>query len=109
MYRIGRPGVVKCVRQLFRRPQSTVTAEPFLNGSSSSYVEAMYESWQQNPSSVHKVMRFLFFILMVVFIWSLKNGECLAGLTRRRCLGFVVPCTFLLNTALCTVFPAQYN
>ena len=33
----------------------TVGAEPFLSGSSGSYVEAMYESWQKDRSSVHKV------------------------------------------------------
>ena len=33
----------------------TVAAEPFLNGSSGSYVEAMYESWQKDRNSVHKV------------------------------------------------------
>ena len=31
------------------------TAEPFLSGSSGTYVESMYESWQQDRSSVHKV------------------------------------------------------
>ena len=30
-------------------------AEPFLNGSNSAYVEDMYESWLEDPSSVHKV------------------------------------------------------
>jgi len=30
-------------------------AEPFINGTSSSYVEEMYESWKVDPSSVHKV------------------------------------------------------
>jgi len=34
--------------------KSTAAAEPFLNGSSSSYVDEMYESWQQDPISVHK-------------------------------------------------------
>lgn len=33
---------------------STVAAEPFLNGNSSNYQEAMYESWLEDPSSVHK-------------------------------------------------------
>ena len=37
------------------RGRSTVTAEPFLNGTSSSYIEAMYEEWAKDPSSVHKV------------------------------------------------------
>ena len=32
-----------------------VAAEPFLNGSSSVYMEAMYEAWQKEPTSVHKV------------------------------------------------------
>ncbi|CAK8678756.1 2-oxoglutarate dehydrogenase complex component E1-like isoform X2 [Clavelina lepadiformis] len=29
-------------------------AEPFLNGSNSAYVEDMYESWLEDPNSVHK-------------------------------------------------------
>ncbi|XP_014777606.1 2-oxoglutarate dehydrogenase complex component E1 isoform X2 [Octopus bimaculoides] len=29
-------------------------AEPFLNGSSSSYLEEMYSAWQKDPNSVHK-------------------------------------------------------
>lgn len=43
-------------RQL--RQQSTASAaaaEPFLNGSSSIYIEEMYAAWQQDPNSVHKV------------------------------------------------------
>uniref|UniRef100_A0A8B9KSQ2 2-oxoglutarate dehydrogenase complex component E1 n=1 Tax=Astyanax mexicanus TaxID=7994 RepID=A0A8B9KSQ2_ASTMX len=31
-----------------------VAAEPFLNGTSSNYVEEMYYSWLENPKSVHK-------------------------------------------------------
>lgn len=31
-------------------------AEPFMNGSSSSYIEDMFESWQRDPNSVHKVI-----------------------------------------------------
>lgn len=30
-------------------------AEPFLNGSSSVYLEEMYAAWQKDPNSVHKV------------------------------------------------------
>lgn len=30
-------------------------AEPFLNGSSSQYVEDMYNAWLADPSSVHAV------------------------------------------------------
>ena len=43
---------------LQRRAQGSnaaVNAEPFLSGSSASYVEAMFESWQKDRSSVHKV------------------------------------------------------
>lgn len=29
--------------------------EPFLNGSSSAYVEEMYKAWLKDPESVHKV------------------------------------------------------
>lgn len=32
-----------------------MAAEPFLNGTSSVYVEEMYESWLKDPNSVHKV------------------------------------------------------
>ena len=32
---------------------SSVAAEPFLNGSSSVYVEQMYEHWKKDPQSVH--------------------------------------------------------
>ncbi len=42
-------------RLLVARSRSSATAEPFLNGTSSSYVEAMYEEWSKDPSSVHKV------------------------------------------------------
>lgn len=34
-----------------------VAAEPFLNGTSSNYVEEMYYAWLENPKSVHKVRR----------------------------------------------------
>ncbi|KAI1715416.1 transketolase, pyrimidine binding domain-containing protein [Ditylenchus destructor] len=33
---------------------SSVAAEPFLNGSSGVYIEKMYESWRQDPATVHK-------------------------------------------------------
>jgi len=42
--------------RLYSTPATSVVAEPFLNGTSSTYVEEMYESWLENPSSVHKVM-----------------------------------------------------
>lgn len=37
-----------------RRYIAPVAAEPFLSGNSSTYVEGMYESWLQDPNSVHK-------------------------------------------------------
>lgn len=36
-------------------PPPPVAAEPFLNGSSSAYVEEMYNAWLQDPKSVHAV------------------------------------------------------
>lgn len=37
-----------------RQFASQVAAEPFLNGSSSNYVEEMFFSWEKDPASVHK-------------------------------------------------------
>lgn len=37
------------------RGYGTGAEEPFLNGSSGSYIDAMYDSWQADRSSVHKV------------------------------------------------------
>ncbi|XP_074648897.1 2-oxoglutarate dehydrogenase complex component E1-like [Tubulanus polymorphus] len=41
-------------QQLVKCYSSQVVAEPFLNGSSSSYMEEMYNSWLEDPKSVHK-------------------------------------------------------
>lgn len=38
-----------------QQKQYSTSAEPFLNGSSSAYVEEMYNAWLQDPSSVHAV------------------------------------------------------
>ncbi|BFZ03136.1 hypothetical protein BsWGS_06175 [Bradybaena similaris] len=39
----------------YKRSLSTqAKAEPFMNGSSSSYIEDMFEAWQRDPSSVHR-------------------------------------------------------
>lgn len=32
-----------------------MAAEPFMNGTSSVYIEEMYRAWVENPESVHKV------------------------------------------------------
>uniref|UniRef100_A0A7N6FE69 2-oxoglutarate dehydrogenase complex component E1 n=1 Tax=Anabas testudineus TaxID=64144 RepID=A0A7N6FE69_ANATE len=37
-----------------RHLNSSVAAEPFLNGTSSNYVEEMYYAWLENPRNVHK-------------------------------------------------------
>ena len=39
---------------------SQASAEPFLNGSSSIYVEEMYLAWQKDAASVHKVIFMVF-------------------------------------------------
>ncbi|XP_065652438.1 2-oxoglutarate dehydrogenase complex component E1 isoform X2 [Hydra vulgaris] len=43
-----------CTSPTVRFYASSVSAEPFINGTSGSYVEEMYESWQADPKSVHK-------------------------------------------------------
>ncbi|GFO12435.1 2-oxoglutarate dehydrogenase, mitochondrial, partial [Plakobranchus ocellatus] len=37
-----------------RRYATLSAAEPFMNGSSSAYIEDMFEAWQKDPNSVHK-------------------------------------------------------
>lgn len=51
------PAVEKGFRTLQprRHLNSSLTAEPFLNGTSSNYVEEMYYAWLENPKKVHKV------------------------------------------------------
>jgi 2-oxoglutarate dehydrogenase E1 component len=49
-----------------------VQTEPFLNGSSSAYVEEMYNAWLANPKSVHVVS---FALLFVVYHW-IYQIEC---------------------------------
>lgn len=40
--------------QPIRNYTAPVTAEPFLNGTSSNYLEEMYYAWLEDPKSVHK-------------------------------------------------------
>uniref|UniRef100_A0A673Y8N1 2-oxoglutarate dehydrogenase complex component E1 n=1 Tax=Salmo trutta TaxID=8032 RepID=A0A673Y8N1_SALTR len=49
-----RPAAVPKTFQPVRCYTSPVAAEPFLNGTSSNYVEEMYYSWLEDPKSVHK-------------------------------------------------------
>ena len=48
---LGRRGI-STTAQCFQSPS---VAEPFLNGSSSNYIEEMYESWLKDPTTVHQV------------------------------------------------------
>ena len=43
--------------QPIRCYSAPVASEPFLNGTSSNYVEEMYYAWLENPKSVHKVRK----------------------------------------------------
>jgi 2-oxoglutarate dehydrogenase E1 component len=43
-----------------RHYNAPVQTEPFLNGSSSAYVEEMYNAWLADPKSVHVVSSVLF-------------------------------------------------
>lgn len=38
--------------------------ESFLNGSSSSYVEEMYNNWLRDPATVHSVSIAMFFLIL---------------------------------------------
>uniref|UniRef100_A0A8C1A776 2-oxoglutarate dehydrogenase complex component E1 n=1 Tax=Cyprinus carpio carpio TaxID=630221 RepID=A0A8C1A776_CYPCA len=49
-----RPAATPRTFQPFRCYTAPVAAEPFLNGTSSNYVEEMYYAWLENPKSVHK-------------------------------------------------------
>uniref|UniRef100_A0A158R4I5 2-oxoglutarate dehydrogenase, mitochondrial n=1 Tax=Syphacia muris TaxID=451379 RepID=A0A158R4I5_9BILA len=58
MYRarlLTRVPMQRCVRQWTIRRLSGAenTAEPFMNGTSTVYIEQMYESWKKDPNSVH--------------------------------------------------------
>lgn len=53
---VKRQGLLNPGRVALRYSYATsASAEPFLNGSSSIYVEEMYNSWLEDPKSVHKV------------------------------------------------------
>lgn len=59
------------VRYANRRLYTTkAAAEPFLNGSSSSYVEEMYNSWLEDPKSVH-VVRIRTFINILIKLFKI--------------------------------------
>merc|ERR1719355_29677 len=50
----GRSGLVKQLRKQTNVAASvSVKAEPFVNGTNANYVEQMYLSWMDDPSSVH--------------------------------------------------------
>ena len=53
---------LQCRKYSAAPPPPPVAAEPFLNGSNSVYVEEMYNSWLQDPKSVHAVSLFQFFL-----------------------------------------------
>lgn len=55
--------------QPLRQPNTSVTAEPFLNGTSSNYVEEMYYAWLEDPKNVHKVL----YAWKPTFAWKLAH------------------------------------
>lgn len=55
-------------------------AEPFLSGSSSTYVEEMYLAWQRDPDSVHKVIKKHQWLEMVVM--TVCHMSCCTSLCR---------------------------
>lgn len=52
------PTVTRVPRIYYNSPAA---AEPFLNGSSSAYVEDMYNAWLADPASVHAVSSCTFY------------------------------------------------
>lgn len=60
-----KPAVFNRTLQSIRRYTAPVAAEPFLNGTSSNYVEEMYYAWLENPKSVHKVGE----------VWDTRTGR----------------------------------
>lgn len=62
------PPAVTCID--CRKYNVPAAAEPFLNGSSSQYVEDMYNAWLADPSSVHAVSSFFFTFICHVLLSS---------------------------------------
>lgn len=77
------PSSVNLVNNSRRFYVTKVAQEPFLNGSSSVYVEEMYKAWLANPSSVHQVSnapkKCLFLTSYLLSRLSL-NGKVMANL-----------------------------
>lgn len=57
-----------------RQYMAKAAQEPFLNGSSSVYVEEMYKSWQQDPNSVHKVRYGIQFNYTTKYVFDIVMG-----------------------------------
>ena len=55
-------------QRLCAKPQKTLAAEPFANGTNSNYVEEMYEAWQKDPRSVHAVRCFDLAVTILVLV-----------------------------------------
>lgn len=64
-----------------RKYSNRVATEPFLNGSSSSYVEEMYNAWLQDPHSVHVVSnKFIKYIIVNINNNNNNNFFCSLGI-----------------------------
>ena len=46
---------LKAATRYPRKKQAALVSEPFLDGTSATYVDEMYEAYQKDPSSVHVV------------------------------------------------------
>lgn len=60
-----------------RKYSNRVATEPFLNGSSSSYVEEMYNAWLQDPHSVHVVSNKFIKCIIATNINNNNNFICI--------------------------------
>uniref|UniRef100_A0A4W6EZU0 2-oxoglutarate dehydrogenase complex component E1 n=1 Tax=Lates calcarifer TaxID=8187 RepID=A0A4W6EZU0_LATCA len=58
-----------------RRLNTSVAAEPFLNGTSSNYVEEMYYAWLENPRNVHKVLYIPYLSVISALFMALVGAQ----------------------------------
>lgn len=74
---------------LSSRPYNSAASEPFLNGTTSNYVEEMYNNWLRDPASVHTVG----------FVWNtfLNSIHTLTFETIILVLGCLLPQQHLLS------------
>lgn len=84
--------------QRWQKTAALVAQEPFLNGSSSNYVEEMYLSWKEDPKSVHRVGNCGAILCILLSIKKPKKWiearMKFALSTRRKYASLTITCSF---------------